>query len=377
MNLYFDNASTSFPKPGCVAEAMTRFITDVGGTYGRACYPRIVTTTAMIELCRDVIAAELDVSDPGKVFFTQNATSASNTILKGLALGGSRVLVSPMEHNAIMRPLQHLVQSENIIIELLPHNELGKVDCDTLAHMNMDNVSLIVVNHQSNVSGLIQPIEQIVASSQGVAVMVDMSQSLGAIPSHLEAWGVSYAILTGHKSLLGPTGVGGFYALKPDTIATAIHGGTGSRSDTYLMPDSYPDRFEAGTPNTVGIAGLLAALENKPKSQHTFDDFCRLMRSVASLNGITLHCAASLDEIDAITQGELFSITHNQHSPSVMCRMLIEQHGIETRQGLHCSPLAHRTLGTFPNGTLRIAPSPYHTPDDFAALCHALKNIIG
>lgn len=212
MNLYFDNASTSFPKPGAVAEAMTLFMTEVGGTYGRACYPRIVTTTAMIELCRDLIAAELGVGDPSKVFFTQSATSASNTILKGLALGGSRVLVSPMEHNAIMRPLQHLVQSENIIMELLPHNESGKVDCDTLAHIDMDNVSLIVVNHQSNVSGLIQPIEQIVASSQGVAVMVDMSQSLGAIPSHIETWGVSYAIFTGHKSLLGPTGVGGFYA---------------------------------------------------------------------------------------------------------------------------------------------------------------------
>lgn len=376
MNLYFDNASTSFPKPVVVAEAITQFITEVGGTYGRASYPRIVATTAMIEQCRDLIAAELGVGDPSKVFFTQNATSASNTILKGLALGGSRVLVSPMEHNAVIRPLQHLMRSENIVVELLPHNESGKVDCHALSQMDMNNVSLIIVNHQSNVSGLIQPIEQIVASAQSVAVMVDMSQSLGATPSHLETWGASYAIFTGHKSLLGPTGVGGFYALEPDTVATAIYGGTGSRSDSYLMPESYPDRFEAGTPNTVSIAGLAAALENKPQPQHTFDDFGRLIRSVAALDGITLHCATPLNEIDATTQSELFSITHNRFSPSTICRMLVEQYGIETRQGLHCAPLAHRTLGTFPDGTLRIAPSPYHTPEDFATLCQALKSII-
>lgn len=377
MNLYFDNASTSFPKPQAVVDAITHFMTYVGGTYGRGAYARVVESTTIAEQCRDLLAQRLGSNNSSvNIFFTHNATAASNTLLKGMGLKNCKILVSPMEHNAVMRPLQHLVQNYGITVETLPHDKFGRVDCYQLTHMNLSDVALIVVNHQSNVSGVIQPLGEIKVAAPHTPVMVDLSQSLGAVPCHVDTWGVDYAIFTGHKSLFGPTGIGGFYARRPDTIATAMHGGTGSRSDTFLMPESYPDRFEAGTPNMVGIAGLCTALENVPASQHTFEDFRTLMEQTQQIDGITLHAAVE-DTREATTsvQGELFSFTHSSIPPSVICQRLFERHGIETRQGLHCAPLAHRTLGTFPNGTLRIAPSPYHTSEDFALLVGAIKDV--
>lgn len=357
MNLYFDNATTSFPKPPQVAQSVAAYITECGGSYGRTATQRALQSSAAVERCRDLIAQRLRASNADSVFFTLNATMAANTVLKGLKL--TKVLVSPLEHNAIMRPLKAL----GVEIVVLPSDKSGLIRLDS--NIDTRGISLVIVNHQSNVNGVVQPIAQIAewAATKGFPLMVDTSQSLGMLPVE-----VDYAIFTGHKGLHGITGVGGFYAKNPDTIAPLVHGGTGSRSDSYEMPEVYPDRLEAGTPNVAGIVGLCTALENPPKPLHTYADFLDMVGDIKGYNVFV--------STDNTQQGELFSLTHDAMKPSEIAHKLYTNYGIETRSGLHCSPMAHRTLGTFPEGTVRISLSPYHTVADMEYLTKALNELI-
>lgn len=369
MNLYFDNASTSFPKPPQVALAMAHFLTDIGGTYGRAAYSRVVVATRIVEACRDAVARVMGVGDASTIAFTAGATMAVNTILRGLPdIKGGRVLVSPLEHNAVMRPLTAL----GVAIDTLPALSDGSIDTERLRDFDTTGVALVVVNHQSNVNGVVQPLEDICrwAHEQNLKVMADCSQSLPSAVVEADEWGLDFAVLTGHKGLLGPSGVGGFYARNPGSIKPLVYGGTGSNSDSFEMPEQWPDRFEAGTPNLVGIAGLGAALENRPRPLHTRQDFLDTAAGITALPGFRVYKA-----LDVQAQGELFSLTHERLSPSRLAALLWETYGIETRAGLHCAPIAHRTIGTFPHGTVRIASSPYHAPQDFETLLAALSEI--
>lgn len=369
MNLYFDNASTSFPKPPEVAGETVRYLNDIGGTYGRAAYPRIVEATGMVERCRDAVATLMGVGDASKIAFTSGATMAINTVLQGFGLPhGARVLVSPLEHNAVMRPLTAM----GVETVALPAFADGRIDLSKLKDVDLKDIDLVVINHQSNVNGVVQPLGEICAwaHSRGIRVLADCSQSLpySALPA--EAWGLDYAVFTGHKGLLGPTGTGGFYAREPRSLEPLIYGGTGSRSESYGMPEAWPDCFEAGTPNMAGMAGLLAALENRPEALHAKGDFPDLLRAVAELPGFRVYAALSAEY-----QGELFSVTHERLGAALLADLLWSSYGIEVRAGLHCAPAAHRFLGSFPGGTVRFAAGPYHTPQDFEALLRALTEI--
>lgn len=222
----------------------------------------------------------------------------------------------------------------------------------------------------SNINGVIQPVSELKKMFNDSLVLVDGAQSLGHVPVSLDEWGVDFFAFTGHKSLLGPTGTGGLYIADPESLPALIHGGTGSNSESSMMPAFLPDKFEAGTPNITGIFGLNGALTHKPAPMHSHNDFMTLIDSIKALPGYTVYCADNEK-----SQGELFSITHETLDCSELGYALYEQFGIETRVGLHCSPLAHKRLGTFPGGTVRIAPSIYHTADDFAQLIKALKTI--
>ena len=373
MNLYFDNASTSFPKPPMVAEAIAACITNCGGTYGRGAYPRVLSSTSIVEECRDLVGELLGLDSGDNIFFTANATGGSNTILKGLSarLKDKTIYTTPLEHNAVMRPLEYLKEVCNITVKTLPAAIDGRVSVNELCHID-DKIALVIINHQSNINGVIQPIEEIAewAKSNGIQIMVDTTQSLGDTAINVAQLGVDFLIFTGHKCLYGPTGIGGFYAKNPEDIEPLIHGGTGSNSDSYAMPTKYPDKFEAGTPNIIGAAGLKAALENRPKYQHTKADFVELISAVESIPGVTLYRS-----LDMEFQGSLFSITHKTVTPSTISKKLSEEYNIETRQGLHCSPAAHNYLGTMPMGTVRLATSPYHTKEDFEFLINSLNVI--
>lgn len=369
MNLYFDNASTSFPKPPEVAGEIARYLNDVGGTYGRAAYPRIVEATGMVERCRDAVATLMGVGDASKIAFTGGATMAINTVLQGFGLPrGARALVSPLEHNAVMRPLNALGAE----VQVLPSFADGFVNVERLRDVETDGVALVVINHQSNVNGVVQPLSEICewAHSRGIRVLADCSQSLPYSALAADLWGLDYAVFTGHKGLLGPTGTGGFYAREPLSLEPLVCGGTGSRSESFEMPEAWPDRFEAGTPNMAGIAGLLAALENRPGTAHSRGDFLDLVSAVAGLSGFRVFGALSTEY-----QGELFSVAHERLGTAGLAALLWESYGIEVRAGLHCAPAAHRFLGRFPGGTVRFAAGPYHTPQDFEALLRALTDL--
>ncbi len=370
MNRYFDNGSTSFPKPPEVAMAMAHYLNHCGGTYGRAAYGKVMDSTRVVEQCRDRVASLLGVTDGSHIAFTLNATWGINAIVHGLKLTEGTVLVSPLEHNAAMRPLFDIAQRGIISIEVLPSLADGSIDLNALSAKQKKNAKLICCVHQSNVNGVIQPVKDLCAWAADVPVLVDATQSAGDVPVMGDEWGAEAVVFTGHKGLLGPSGTGGFYIRHPELLHPFIQGGTGSNSEHFEMPQELPDRFEAGTPNLVGIVGLNAAMEHKPCRQTSQRQWLEWIETLRQIEGIQIYGASSEEH-----QGNVVSFTHHKMSPSQIAYQLFDKYGIEVRQGLHCAPLAHQSIGTFPTGTVRVALSPYHTAEDLSYLHEAITRI--
>ncbi len=369
-NTYFDNAATSFPKPPTVVEMISTYLNEIGGTYGRSAYQRVIDASGCVETVRDLLAEKLQVENVEHVIFSFNATTAINTILSGLNLNNSHVLISPLEHNAVTRPLEILRGKYGITIDILPHFPDGRIDIENLKSMIRDTTKLVIVNHQSNVNGVIQPVDKVKDVVGTIPVLLDLAQSLGHIPVKLDEWDIDFAVFTGHKGLLGPTGTGGFFIRNPDLVDPLVAGGTGSSSESFEMPSFAPDKFEAGTPNIAGIYGLLGALENPCKKQFTQKKYLELLDTISSCGFVKV-----LRATDKNDQGDLFSIVHHRYDCSRVASALYTKYAIETRSGLHCAPLAHTTLGTFPSGSVRFSLSPYHTDSDLDFLCNAIKEL--
>lgn len=370
MNLYFDNCATSFPKPSAVAEAMSRHLNETGGTYGRSAYPRILQSTRLVEECRDQIAGILGTADAGKVIFTANATTALNLMIQGICKKGGHVLTSSMEHNAIARPLEYLRDKGLIEWDLLDSEQDGRIIVGNIAAKLRPDTILVAICHMSNVNGMAQSPGEIKRAIGEIPLLVDASQSLGQHPVEADQWGIDFLAFTGHKSLMGPTGTGGAYVRHPEMVEPLIFGGTGSGSESLSMPSFVPDRFEAGTPNITGIHGLNAALKNRPVSRHSTEDFLDLLKEVKRNTTYRVRCAE-----DSANQGKLFSVVHHKLSSSDLAQMFYENYGIECRAGLHCAPLAHRHLGSFPFGDCRFSLSPYHTPEELSYLAKAIHDV--
>ncbi|MEG1936757.1 MAG: aminotransferase class V-fold PLP-dependent enzyme [Rikenellaceae bacterium] len=366
MNKYFDNSSTSYPKPIEVADAIYNHITNIGGNYGRATYQRALKNNTIVEGARDAIAELIGAKNGDHVFWCQSATMASNIILNSLDLQGKRVLVSPLEHNAVMRPLEHIGASWTT----LPSLSDGTIDIEKLKEISLEDVDLIIINLVSNVNGVIQPLKEVAQWAGETPIMVDSSQALGNINIDVTKENINYLIFTTHKGLFGVPGLGGYYVKDTKNIRPFVYGGTGSSSESYLMPTTYPDRQEAGTPNIVGIVGLDAALKHKPKSEHTKEDTLALIQGVKDIDGIKVFCANN-----PLYQGDLFSFTHHSINGSEFMYRLQSVYGIECRYGHHCAPLAHKSIGSFNTGTVRISLSPYHTKEDIVYLLNAIKEI--
>ena len=369
-NRYFDNAATSFPKPPEVARAISRYLCEVGGPYGRSAYPRALEVSRTVEKARDRLAELLGTSKADSLVFVPNATTAINMVLRSVLSGGGHVLLSPLEHNAVMRPLTSLHAKVGATFEILPSTLDGRVDVEKIKTILTPKTRLVIINHQSNVNGVIQPIREIKEAVGEIPLLVDASQSAGSIPIAIDEWGIDYLACTGHKSLFGPTGTGGLFLRDPQTIEPLIFGGTGSASESFTMPSFLPDRFEAGTGNIAGIFGLLAALECRPQARHTNREFLDFLQNVEKIKEFQVFRAKHPDH-----QGGLFSLRHPRHDSAFIGNELFRRFGLEVRIGLHCSPLAHQSLGTFPGGTVRIASSPYHSPADFEFLRQALQEL--
>ncbi len=367
MNLYFDNASTSFPKPPEVGEFINSYLNQ-GGTYGRAAYPRVFETSKMVEETRFLLSQIIGTSLVDNVIFTLNSTSALNTLIHGFNYRYKNIFISPLEHNAVGRTVEFMKESQGISYQTLPHDDDGLINLGKLKSLNFRSIDLIIVNHVSNVNGLIQPLKEIKRIIGDIPIIVDASQSLGKVPVLVDEWGIDMLAFTGHKGLNGPTGVGGFFIRNPELVKPLIYGGTGSNSEKLILPDFCPDRFEAGTQNIIGIYGLLGALKNQPIINYSIETYHSFLKRINEISGIKLLIANNL-----VNQSDVFSIFPKNAEVSSVTKLLYNVHKIEVRGGLHCSPLAHLTLGTFPNGAIRFSLSNYHTDND---LNHLLSCII-
>lgn len=372
-NYYFDNSTTSFPKPKEVAEEMSNFIMNIGGTYGRVNTERGKETTKKIEECRESLANILGVKNISNIIFTSGATRSINDILIGLDLHDTKVLISSLEHNAVLRPIYKLRKNKNVEYQLIPsiknNSENGLIDIDKLSNIikkDKNKISLIIVNMESNISGIIQPIKKIKETIGNIPLLVDATQSIGIKKIEAENWNIDFLAFTGHKGLLGPTGTGGFY-IKNDKILNPAYFG-GGFGDGYETPYSVPEIYESGTPNTVGIIGLLAALKNKPDWKINIDDLIETIKEIESMNKYKVIWSKNKKY-----QGFLFSITlkNNDMNMANLTYKLYNDYNIECRYGFHCSFLSHNFYGN-KEGAIRFSFSPYTKKEDLKYLINIL-----
>ncbi len=365
-NTYFDNAATSFPKPDAVSQEMTKYLQEIGGPYGRGFYSRSLEASSVVEDTRELISKKLNSENSGNIVFTHNATHGLNIVLNGLDLKGHEILISPLEHNAVMRPLYFLSEKYNVKIKTIPSNEHGVIDVASLKGMVNEKTALIVINHQSNVNGAVQPIEKIKELVPEVLLLVDSAQSFGHVEIDIQKINCDFLAFTGHKGLLGPTGTGGLYIKEPEKLQPFILGGTGSNSKELSVPDFMPDKFESGTLNVCGIFGLHGALLHHPTSKVSKQHLDTAVDSIIAIGCYDVYYSKEYSSW-------LFSINHNKKDCTMLGKELFENRNIEARVGLHCAPIAHTFLHTFPHGSLRISLSAFHTINDLDYLVEAFK----
>jgi len=357
--IYLDNGATSFPKPPAVEAAMSHFMLKVGGSPGRSGHRLSQEAARLVFECREALARLFGAPDSKRVVFTLNATQALNTAIYGILRPGDRVITTAMEHNSTMRPLRDLEHRGVISLEVLPCDGAGRLDLGRLAAALRTRPRLLAVVHASNVSGAILPLRAVgaMARAAGTLLLVDAAQSAGALPIDVQADGIDLLAFTGHKALFGPQGTGGLWARPGVEPEPLFRGGTGSNSELEEQPEFWPDRLESGTQNAVGIAGLLAGVsfiaETGLSAIRAREEALtkRLIDGLKDVAGLTLHGPEHAAE-----RSPIVSVTFSGLVPSEAGFLLEEGFGVLTRVGLHCSPAAHRTLGTYPQGTVRFAP---------------------
>ena len=378
--IYFDNAATSFPKPDCVADAMINYIRNVGSNVNRGTYSSAYAAEDTLFSARERIAELFNGGDCRNVIFTANVTTSLNILIKGLLKPGDHVLVSSMEHNAVMRPLTQLL-NEGITFDRIPANCMGELDLDSLDSLIKPNTRAIISTHASNVCGTLLPIAELGAfcHDHGLYFIVDTAQTAGVFPIDMEAMNIDALAFTGHKGLLGPQGTGGF-VLKPhmvSKITPLICGGTGSISHTEEVPSFMPDRFEPGTMNLPGIYGLNASLTYLADTGIDHIRDTELALTQYFLDGLSsINSVAVIGKKDIANRAPVVSIQLPGLELSQAAYMLDSIYHIQTRVGLHCAPSAHRTLGTFPEGTLRFSFGHTNTKAEIDICLQALEEII-
>jgi len=379
--IYLDNAATSWPKPPEVAQAMTDFLDRAGGNPGRSGHTMSIEAGRTVYAVREQIATLFNAPDPMRVIFTLNGTHALNLALRGLLRPGDRVVAGATEHNAVMRPLRQL-EREGVSLALAACRRDGTLDLAALERAVTPGTRLVAMQHAGNVTGTIQPVAEAAAIAHRARALflLDAAQSAGALPLDMQTLAVDLLAFTGHKSLLGPPGTGGLVlgaGVEASGLAPLYRGGTGSRSESEEQPPDLPDKYESGTPNGVGIAGLGAALSwiarRGPAAirAHEMHLTQALLDGLRSLPGVTVHGPGDARRCTAVV-----SFTHESLTVSEIGLRLDEEHGILTRVGLHCAPAAHRTVGTFPGGTVRLAPGPFTTEDEIEAALQAIAEVL-
>lgn len=378
--IYLDNASTTFPKAPNVANAMSDYLTNYGININRGSYALAYDVEDIIYTTRQRLNNVFNSHDPSHVIFTQNVTMSLNMVIKGLLKSGDHVLVSTMEHNAVMRPLTQLLDN-GITFDVIPCDVTGSIEIDAIKSLIRPNTVAIIINHASNVCGTIQPIQSIGAlcKAHNLHFIVDAAQTAGVIPINVKACHIDALCFTGHKGLLGPQGIGGIILTKEiaQTLTPVIAGGTGSFSHLETMPTHMPDAFEAGTLNLPGIIGLneglsyIEAVGMKNIHNHELALTKTFLEGLRSITGINIIGKQDIQDRTAIV-----SITIDSMDPASIAYELESTYHIMTRVGLHCAPRAHQTLGTYPEGTVRFSFGYANTHKNVESALSALHKIV-
>lgn len=376
--VYMDNAATSWPKPPAVVEAMVAYDRDIGASAGRGGYRLAVEASRLIYDTREAVARLFGIADSRRVIFTLNATEALNLVLRGWLREGDHVVTTSMEHNSVARPLNHLREERNLEVTYVPGSPEGLLDPDDVAAALTSRTRLVAAIHASNVCGAVNDVAAVAAAcrEREVPFLVDAAQTAGSIPIDAEALDVDFLAFPGHKGLMGPLGTGVLYVgprVRPQPL---VQGGTGTNSENTRQPEVLPDYYEAGSHNALGLAGLRAA--------------CEFVADVgpaaigARKSALAERFVRGVEEIEAVTyygprdfsrQAGVCSVQVAGVDPAVVGHRLDAEYGIMVRTGLHCSPLAHATLGTLDQGTVRFSFGYYNTEAQVTAAVQALAEI--
>jgi cysteine desulfurase family protein len=376
--IYLDNAATSWPKPEAVYQTMDAFLREKGANPGRSGHDMAVAAEKVVEETRVLLARLLNAADEKDVIFTLNCTDSLNLAVKGLLRPGDHLITSSIGHNSLTRPLRKLERQGVRVTRLVPCPEEGFVSSRDIEQAVGPNTRLIAMTHASNVSGVVQPIAEFgeVAGRHDLVLLVDAAQTVGALPIDVQAANVDLLAFPGHKGLLGPPGTGGLYMSKRVELEPIREGGTGTSSESEEQPSGRPHMYESGTQNTVGIAGLGAGIRYLMSRTladiqvHKKTLLDRLLDGLASIPGVTVYGPR-----DRTRRLSVISFNVEGWSPDEMGAILDQAFDIKVRTGLHCAPAAHKVLGTYPHGSVRVSVSCFNTLAEIDFLLNAVKKI--
>ena len=376
MSLFLDNAATSFPKPDSVYRAMDAAMREIGVAPGRGGYQQSLAAARIVFATRSALAGFFGVPDSSRLIFTHSATESLNIAVSGLLKPGDHVVSSSMEHNALVRPL-HLMRARGVEVSFVPADRDGTVSERGIAQAMRRNTRLVALAHCSNVTGTVQPIGEIarVARAGGALFLVDAAQSAGYLPLDAAGMGIDLLAAPGHKSLYGPPGTG-FLAVAPGIqLDPLLVGGTGGNASSPEQPQEMPERFESGTMNTPAIAGLKAGLDfiletgiEEIRAQGKLL-IGQLLEGLRATPGAIVYGPAAGE------RGSAVSFNLEGHDPATLGFLLDHDYDISVRVGLHCAPDVHKTIGSYPSGTVRVSPGYFNSEADIACFLKALHEI--
>jgi cysteine desulfurase / selenocysteine lyase len=378
--IYLDNAATVFPKPEKVLKKMMDTYHTMGVSPGRGGYDLAITASDMVMDVREHLCRFFGGDDPERVIFASNASDALNLVIQGMIEPLCHVVSSRLEHNSVLRPLHHFKENGILTYDLVDFDGEGRIDPEDVARAIKPATRMVIINHASNVIGTVQDIKSIgrICRDHNVPLIIDAAQSAGLVPIKMQEWGVSALAFTGHKSLLGPSGIGGLVLSGDTDIRTTRFGGTGVDSESLEHTQTYPHRLETGTLNLMGIIGLGAGLEYVEQEgidatrKREVALAQRLEQGLSEIPSVRIHGPSSWENRLAV-----LTVNIQNMVPEDVGDILDGDYGIAVRTGLHCAPLVHSGLKTFPYGGVRFSIGPFSTVDDIDAAISAMAEIGG
>ena len=375
--IYFDNAATSFPKPNVVYDSVMKVMKEYGANPGRSGHKLALKLGREIYETRELIAKLFNIDNPMNIIYTFNCTDSLNLGIKGILKSGDHVITTSMEHNSVLRPLKAL-EKDGIETTIVQCDSMGRLDPNDIEKSIKDNTKLIITTHVSNLTGTIMPIKEIgeIAKKNNIYYMVDAAQSAGVYDIDVKEMNIDILAFPGHKGLLGPQGTGALYIGENIDLREMKQGGTGSISHLLEQPNVNPDRYESGTPNGPGIVGLGTGIkyilekgmDNIRKHEEELTKY--FIEEITKIDGVKVYGPLNIKE-----QGAVVPVNIRDEDSSEISYILDEYYNIAVRPGLHCAPLAHKTIGTFEQGVVRFSFGPFNNFDEIETGIKALRKI--